>query len=113
MVLGPLTLHNFGKLILWELLHPVIILAKHFIVDVSEGSEYPSDFEYEYFEYFELYRGYQGCKYARFLNILLVLNMTRFWTYHGFKYAKVTKGSPYAWICPNNSWICMIIPECA
>ena len=26
---------------------------------------------------------------------------------------RVTRGSAYAWICLNNSWICLIIPEYA
>ena len=33
--------------------------------------------------------------------------------YHGSKYARVTQGSEYAWICLNNSRMCLIVPECA
>ena len=47
-----------------------------------------------------------GCNYARVLNILLVLNMSVFWIYHGSKYFRVTQGSEYAWIY-------LIMPESA
>ena len=36
---------------------------------------------------------FQACEYARVLIILLVLNMSGFWIYHGSKYARVTHGS--------------------
>ena len=39
---------------------------------------------------------YQGFEYASVLNMLLVLNMSRFWIYHGSKYARVTLGVEYA-----------------
>ena len=55
---------------------------------------------------------YQGCEYTRVLNMLLVLNMSGFWIYHGSKYARVAQGFEYAWICLNNSWIWLIMPEC-
>ena len=116
MVLGPLTLHNFGKLILWELLHPVIILAKHFIVDVSQGSDYASDFEYEYFEYFE----YTG--------VTRVVNMPGFWIYfwfwiwHGSEHITVlnmprlqrVRNMPeYVWIIPGYAWLYLNVPKSA
>ena len=34
----------------------------------------------------------------------------------GFEYVMVldiTQGSEYTWICQNNSWICLIMLECA
>ena len=44
--------------------------------------------------------------------MLLVLNMLGFWIHDSFKYVRVTQGSKYAWICLNNSWICLIIRQC-
>ena len=45
--------------------------------------------------------------------LLLVLNMSGSWIYHKFKYVRVRQVSQYAWICLNNSWICLFMPECA
>ena len=53
---------------------------------------------------------YGGSEYTSVLNMLLVLNMSGFWIYHGSKDAIVTQGFEYAWMCLNNSWICLIIP---
>ena len=42
--------------------------------------------------------------------MLLLLNMSRFWIYHSFKYVRVTQGSKYAWIIPGyvrNLWLNM------
>ena len=36
-----------------------------------------------------------------------------FWIYQGSKYVKVTKDSEYAWICPNNTLICLPMSEYA
>ena len=56
---------------------------------------------------------YQCCEHARALNMLLVLNMSECWIYHGFKYTRVTQGSEYVCIWLSNSWICLIMPEYA
>ena len=82
-------------------------------LDVWQGSEYASDFEYASVLNIAGFWIYQGCEFAGILNMLLVLNMSGFWIYHSFKYVRVTQGSKYAWICLNNSWICLIMPECA
>ena len=39
---------------------------------------------------------YPNCEHVGVLNMLLVLNVTVFWTYHSFKYARVIWGSKYA-----------------
>ena len=39
----------------------------------------------------------------------LVLNMPGFWLYQGSGYARVTKGSKYAWIIPEYALICLIV----
>ena len=40
-----------------------------------------------------------------------VLNMLDLQAYQGSKYVRVTQGSKRAWICLNNSWICLIMSE--
>ena len=45
----------------------------------------------------------QGSEYVR------VLDIPRLYC----KYARVTRGFEYAWICLNNSWISLMKPECA
>ena len=58
---------------------------------------------------------YQTCKcrgseYASGFEYVSVLDMSMFWMHHGSKYARVTQGFEYPWICLNNSWICLIMP---
>ena len=52
--------------------------------------------------------------FERVLNMPRVLNMSGLWTsiYQGSEYARFTRGSEYAWISLNNSWICLILSEC-
>ena len=70
---------------------------QNFIVDVWQGSEYASDFEYAIIlnvggsEYTRIVN-----TYARVLNMLLVLNMPGFWIYLNSKYARITQGFEYA-----------------
>ena len=82
------------------------------MVDVWQGSECVSDFEYARFLNIPGFWTYQGCKYPRVLNMLLVMNMSGFWIYYSSKYARVTQDSVSAWICLNSFWICLIMPEC-
>ena len=49
---------------------------------------------------------YGGCEYGR------VLNIPGLWKCYVSKYARVTQGFEYAWICLNNSWICLIMSKC-
>ena len=39
--------------------------------------------------------------------------MLESWIYQCCKYVRITQGSEYAWICLNNSWICLVTPEYA
>ena len=78
-----------------------------FIVDVWQGSDYASDFEYSSFPNIAGFWIEQGYEYAGVLNTLLDLNMSGLCICHSFKYVMVTYGSKYAWICLNNSWICL------
>ena len=47
------------------------------------GSEYASNFEYASVLNIPGSRIYQGCELIRVLNMLLALNMSGFWIYHG------------------------------
>ena len=68
---------------------------KMLIVDVWQGSEYASDFEYASVLNIQGLWINQGYEYIRVLNMLLVLNMSRFWLYHG-QHARIAQGSEYA-----------------
>ena len=52
-----------------------------------------------------------GSENPRFLNMPRVLSMQEFWIDKGSEYASVIQGSEYVWICLNNSWICLKMPE--
>ena len=82
-------------------------------VNYFRSSEYAPDFEYASVLNMSGLWIYQSCEYAMVLNIFLILNMSGFWIYHSFNYVRVTKDSVYTWICRINSWICLIILECA
>ena len=80
-------------------LQSLTIFAKRFIVDVWQHSEFDSDFEYVSVLNIRGFWIYQACHNARFLGRPLnmselhrVLNMPQ---------------------CLNDSWICVIMPECA
>ena len=50
--------------------------------------------------------------FDRVLNMLLLLNMSRFWIYHGSKYTMDTQGYGYAGLCPNASksvWMAFVL----
>ena len=96
---------------LWKHLQPLTILAKRFIVDVWQGSEYASDFEYASVLNIPAFWTYQVCEYARVLNMLMVLNMSGFWIYNSFKYVRVTESFEYAWIIPGYVWLCLNVPR--
>ena len=59
-------------------------MAKRFIVDVWQGSEYASNFEDD-----------------------SVLNISGLWIYHGSRYASVTQGFEYTWIILGYAWLCL------
>ena len=100
---------ELGKLILQKYLQPLTIFAKRFIVEVWQGSEHASDASFLNIREFWIY---QSSEYPRILNMLLVLNISGLLIYHGSEYTRVTQGFEYDWIDLNNSWVCLILPEC-
>ena len=75
---------------------------ERFILDVRQGSEYASNFKYASVLNIAGFWIYQGSEYASGSGYTTIM-----------KYIRVTQGSEYAWICLNNSWMWLIMPECA
>ena len=107
----------FSQNVFFSYLNPTSYLKavkyfrKHFIVDLWQGFEHVSDFEYTNVLTIKESWIYQGCEYARVLNILLFPNISDFWIYHGFKYARVTQSSEYAWIILGYRSLCLNVPK--
>ena len=72
----------------------------------DRGSEYASDFEHAIVLNIPRLGICQGSEYASGTEYVRVLDIP-------WLYARVTQGSEYTWKCPNNSWICLIMPEYA
>ena len=84
---------------------------KHFIVDLWQGFEHVSDFEYTNVLTIKESWIYQDCEYVRVLNMLLFPNISDFWIYHGFTYARVTQSSEYAWKILGYRLLCLNVPK--
>ena len=91
----------------------IIIFIKRFIVDVWQGYEYDSDFEYVSILNIPGLWICQGSEYASGTEYVRAMDIPWF-------YVRVTQGSEYVWIGlnnswmnQNNSWMSLIMPEFA
>ena len=76
----------------------IIIFIKRFIVDVWQGYEYDSDFEYVSVLNIPGLWICQGSEYASGTEYVRAMDTPWF-------YVRVTQGCEYVWICLNNSWM--------
>ena len=76
----------------------IIIFIKRFFVDVWQGYEYDSDFEYASVLNIPGLWICLGSEYASGTEYVRAMDIPWF-------YVRVTQGSEYVWICLNNSWM--------
>ena len=86
---------------------------KHSIVDVWQGSEYTRVLNKPGLWIWLRFWICWSFDYARVLSMPLVLNIPGLWIYEGFEYTRITQGFEYAWIVPENTWLCLNVSEYA